>query len=656
MQFRHPEILYTLFFLIIPIIIHLFHLRRFKKVPFTNVNFLKTIELQTRKSSRLKKLLVLINRLLLFTSIILAFSQPFISSIVNNAPTDTYIYLDNSFSMQAKGEDGELLKRATQDIIKNISTSESINLFTNNEVYNNLSGKDIKNTLLSIHYYPVKVQLQTILLKIKNEIVANSKSNLTSDRINNIFLISDFQNINLENEINIDSLSNFYITKLQAANTNNISIDSVYITGQNNESIQIRTSIKNYGISVENLSISLFNEDLLAGKSAVSVAENSTADVDFIVPNTKSFNGKIQIDDGYLNFDNDLFFSIDKPNKINVTAIGENNNFLSKIYTDDDFKFISSSLSSIDYNTLNEQHLLILNELSNIPATLITVLKEFVNKGGSLVIIPPNQLVINNYLPIFKELKIGNLSNTDNMKLAITTINFSHPILKDVFENKVKNFQYPTVNTSYNGFFRNASAILKFENGKNFISQIPMNKGNIYWFSGSISSINSNFKNSPLIVPIFYNFGLYSLQPTQLYYIIGKTNLIEINAKLNKDDVLHLMSQEEDFIPQQHITENKVTITTLSNPKRSGFFNVQQNQNSIKKLAFNYDRAESNLASLDTKEYFKQASNIIYSNSIADAFTTASDKYKTTSLWQLFLILALTFLLTEIVLLKYLKS
>ncbi len=44
MQFKNPEILYFLFLLLIPILIHLFHLQKFKKVAFTNVKFLKEIE------------------------------------------------------------------------------------------------------------------------------------------------------------------------------------------------------------------------------------------------------------------------------------------------------------------------------------------------------------------------------------------------------------------------------------------------------------------------------------------------------------------------------------------------------------------------------------------------------------------------------------
>ena len=80
MQFKHPELLYALLLLLIPIIVHLFQLRRFQKELFTNVEFLKKVDLQTRKSQNLKKWLTLITRLLLLAAVILAFAQPYTST------------------------------------------------------------------------------------------------------------------------------------------------------------------------------------------------------------------------------------------------------------------------------------------------------------------------------------------------------------------------------------------------------------------------------------------------------------------------------------------------------------------------------------------------------------------------------------------------
>jgi hypothetical protein len=124
MQFKHPEILYALLLLIIPIIVHLFQLRRFQKEAFTNVAFLKSVVIQTRKSSKIKKWLTLLTRLFLLACVIFAFAQPYST---NNKDLNTKIehvfYLDNSFSMQAKGDKGELLKRAVQDLIRSIDNT-----------------------------------------------------------------------------------------------------------------------------------------------------------------------------------------------------------------------------------------------------------------------------------------------------------------------------------------------------------------------------------------------------------------------------------------------------------------------------------------------------------------------------------------------------
>ena len=136
MHFKHPEILYFLFLLIVPILVHLFQLRRFKISYFTNVRFLKELSIQTRKSSKIKKRLLLATRLLLLTCIILAFAQPFFEAKDSkNATNEMYIILDNSFSMQAKGKKGELLKRAVQELLENTPETTQFSLLTNTENY-----------------------------------------------------------------------------------------------------------------------------------------------------------------------------------------------------------------------------------------------------------------------------------------------------------------------------------------------------------------------------------------------------------------------------------------------------------------------------------------------------------------------------------------
>jgi len=153
MQFHHPELLYALFLLIIPLIVHLFRLRKFQKEDFTNVKFLKKVIKETRKSSRLKKFLILSTRLLLIASLVLAFAQPYFPAINNNLKeSKTLIYLDNSLSMQALREQSTLLQKSINGILKSMPDESEYGLITNNQDYYNRSSSELKKELQELQF------------------------------------------------------------------------------------------------------------------------------------------------------------------------------------------------------------------------------------------------------------------------------------------------------------------------------------------------------------------------------------------------------------------------------------------------------------------------------------------------------------------------
>ena len=150
MQFQHPEILYFLGLIIIPILVHLFQLQKFKKTPFTNVAFLQKLIQQSRKSSKLKKWLLLLLRIVLFTTLIIAFSQPYLSHKKAAKKQHIFIYLDNSLSLDSNGKKGNLLQNTIKEIIENSSKKETYSLLTNSNSYENLNN--IENQKLIYSY------------------------------------------------------------------------------------------------------------------------------------------------------------------------------------------------------------------------------------------------------------------------------------------------------------------------------------------------------------------------------------------------------------------------------------------------------------------------------------------------------------------------
>ncbi len=641
MQFKHPELLYALLLLIIPIIVHLFQLRKFQKVDFTNVKFLKEVTLQTRKSSQIKKWLTLLTRLLIIAFTVLAFAQPYFSNSDSfNTKSETVIYLDNSFSMQAKGNNGTLLNRAIQDIIEYLPENERISIFANNKGFNNTTIKAIKNDLIQLQYSPNQLSYDAAILKGKKAFSKDESS------LKNLILVSDFQQKEQAFKITKDSSTQINLVQLKPINLNNVTIDSTYISKTTAENIELTVLLKNEGNPIETLPVSLYNNEKLIAKSSVSI--DKEASTLFTIPTNQEFNGQITINDSNLNYDDSLFFNMDKNDKINVLSINEaNDSFLKKIYTKDEFLYTSFPFNAINYNSLANQNLIILNELKTIPNSLITALKAFTNDGGFILIIPSGESNITSYNQLFTNYSLSKFNSSNKSEKRITTIHFSHPLLANVFDKKVSNFQYPKVNSFYTLSSRLGSSILSYEDGSSFLST----SNNVYVFSASLQDDNSNFKHSPLIVPVLYNIGRQSLKIPQLYYTIGKENVIDINTKLLQDDILTLNASENSVIPLQRTFTNKVELITNEFPNTAGIVSVKNNDVTLKNLSFNFSRNESSLAYTD----LSMINNANISNSLASTINTIKSATNINELWKWFVIFALLFLVIEMLILKYFR-
>jgi hypothetical protein len=223
MLFKNPTVLYGLLFLLVPIIVHLFQLRRFKKVAFSNVAFLKPLLTQTRKSRTLKKWLTLLARLLAIACLVIAFAQPYFPSEDSaTKQEDLIIYLDNSYSLQAKGADGFLYQTAVNQLIDKLPTDLTFSLFTNDEVYKNVSRQQIANELPNAHYSPTALTPDQVQLKAKS-LLSNKKETAT------LVWISDFQRNGDQPFAVQESKLNRQLVQLAAMEDQNISIDSASI-------------------------------------------------------------------------------------------------------------------------------------------------------------------------------------------------------------------------------------------------------------------------------------------------------------------------------------------------------------------------------------------------------------------------------------------
>ena len=642
MQFKHPELLYFLFLLVIPILVHLFQLRKFKTEYFTNVKFLKELAIQTRKSSKLKKYLLLASRLLLLAFMIFAFAQPFFKAKDSkNASNELYIVLDNSFRMQAKGQKGELLKRAVQDLLEHTPENANFSLITCSDNYWNTDIKSIQKELQNLKYSASPFQLDNLLAKIKAH-----KSAFNKD----IVVITDAVGLKPNQVKETKDDENLYFIVPKAEKTDNISIDSVFVNQTLDKFYEIGVKLNAFGEGFKDIPIALYNKNKLIAKTVLNF-ETKTKTVNFTIPK-EDFHGYVTISDNSLEYDNRYYFSLSKPQKSNVISIGdpEKSVFLSKIYTETEFNYSNFSLQSLDYNILDKQDAIILNELKDIPQALQTTLKSFVEKGGNLIVIPNTESSltnINTFLSNFGGIQFKSLGASEKM---VTKINFSHPLFSSVFEKKIENFQYPNTKTSFE-ISNSAPMVLGYSDQTSFLSAIQNGVSSVYVFAAPINKSNSNFQNSPIIVPTFYNMGQNAQKAGINALIIDENKPFIVSTQLGKDEIVTVKNDKESFIPVQQILNSKVKLTFNSNPKEAGNFNVFNNNQSLENISFNYNRTESNLSNINTSTVsdYKEISNV---DSI---FDTLKANRADNQLWKWFVILALVFIMIEVLIQKFVK-
>ena len=642
MQFKHPEILYFLFLLVLPILVHLFQLRRFKKEYFTNVQFLKELSIQTRKSSTIKKWLLLFTRVLLLSFLVFAFAQPFFSAKESKKTSnEMYIILDNSFSMQAKGKKGELLKRAVQDLLEHTPEAQSFSLITISDNYWNTDIKTLQKDLQDLKYSATPFRLDNLIAKVNAR-----KSAFNKD----IVVITDAVGLKTNESKSFRKEDNVYFVIPKAEQKNNIAIDSVFIQQTLDSFYEIGVKISANGKDFKDIPIALYNNNKLTAKTLLSFDINSKT-VNFTIPK-ENFHGYVTVNDKGLAYDNMYFFTISKPNKTNIINIGstDKSNFLAKIYTSDEFAYNNFTITNLDYNLIEKQDAIVLNELADIPQALQTTLKSFVSKGGNMIIIPgqdTNVTKMNEFLANFGTIQLKAITTGDK---KVTKINFNHPLFNTVFEKKIDNFQYPSTKNSF-GINSSSPTILSYEDQSTFLTSIANPLSSVYLFAAPVNKTNSNFQNSPLIVPTFYKMAQNSQKTGVNAIVIGENQPFVVDALLSKDEILTVKNKTESFIPVQQLLNTKVKMTFNDNPTEAGNFGIFNGANLVHNISFNYSRTESNIG-LVNKEItanFKEIDNI------ETVFNTIQTDRTDTQIWKWFVMLTFLFILLELLILKFVK-
>ncbi len=686
MNFTYPAFLFALSAIAIPIIIHLFNFRKFKTVYFSNVRFLKEVKEETQAKSKLKNLLVLLARILAIICLVFAFAQPFIPSEnkkVSVGDKTISIFIDNSFSMDAVNKNGTLLgdaKKRALEIVAAYKPTDRIQLLTNDfegKHQRLVNREEFAELLDEVKISPATRSLSEIMSR-QMDVLQQS-----TNKIKSSYIISDFQKsiVNLDN-IKNDTSVNFNLVPLAAAEKNNVYVDTCWFetpVRQFNQVEKLHVRIKNVSDkAVENNSIKLFINNVQ--KTPASFTVDKDAETEVIISFASKESGiqqcRVEINDYPVTFDDKFYFSFEVAKNIPVLCINGSGTdtespYLNKLFGNDSLFILKNSAENkMDYSTLSQNKLIILNELKTIASGLSQELNRFMNAGGSVLVFPSKDIDLNSYKEFFAFAKANSYERLDTVNTKIDKINIDNPIYKDVFDKKTftaTNLDLPKVSAHYvisKTTQSNEEYLLKLQNGDNFLSKYDVGKGKLYTSAVSLSSDFSNFAKHAIFVPTLYKIGMYAQSTSPLFYTIGNDQTIETSNVLTGENVFHIKGTNNkfDIIPEHKVMDSKTEISTHNQITEAENYNLYADKDLISGLSFNFDRKESDLNCLTADDLKKQLEaknltniNLIETNaqSLTQSLTEAEQGKK---LWKLCIILALLFLAVEVILLRFMKG
>ncbi len=691
MIFLNPAILFGLLAASIPVIIHLFNLRKLKKIEFSTLTFLKELQKNKIRKIKLKQWILLALRVLIILFVVMAFARPALQSIqiggtTSAAKTTAVFILDDTFSMSVVDQKGSYFNQA-KEIIKQVllqlQEGDEVGLIlvsdkmNENKLTSNLS-EFIKNVdQLDLSFASGDLNSATTRA---SQLISESK-NFNKE----IYVLSDFQ----KNKITKENLNNdlsellnesirLYSFDLSDKDIFNLSVDELKINNQifeKDKPVSFSVTITNNSKQdVNSAVVSMFINDERASQKSFDVRAGQSTIVEIeAIPKTNGFIDVVaEIETDEIDQDNKRFASLFIPEKISVGLFTENQNDLTyvdlalQIAGEGKYQIERKSLNQLTAQQLNKYQTIIIS--ANTITSGIEQLKNFVQSGGGVILFPSSNQDAIKLNELYSQLGlrinstfVGNV-NTSDLKIKFDKTDFNHPVFQNIFQNDdKKKYESPELNAYYK-LTSSGNQLISLVDGSSFLSEINIGKGKVYVFNSAPVLSWSDFPIKSIFAPLMNKSVAYlaSKERDENVFLAGE----EVNINLKNTNVSQIKivkpNKSDEFI---NLKDNSGRdYLAYSNTNISGSYKFYSADKSIENISINTDPTESKMEYADEYEFENYLEQINFAGKYVsiDKDENISQKIMQarfgSELWRYFLLIAIFLALVEMTIARNAKK
>lgn len=567
MAFVYPGFLWALAALAVPLLIHLFHFRRYRTVYFTNVRFLKEVVEETRTRQNLRHWLVMLLRMLAIAGIVMAFAQPVLPGAAESqsARRSVSVFVDNSPSMDALGEDRSLFEQA-RDRARRIAEAhgpdDRFQLITSDLEGRQQRLLDRDQFLDAVDGLELSPEAPPLERVYKRQLDALQQGPGDAQ----VYLISDFQRS--AGLLEADTQVAHFLLPMESQTPRNLSVDSVWLSDPlplPGQRATLHFRVRNHGRQdAEAVSIKLFMDPVGPSGNALSdaaVPANTAStqqgpgrqiralterDVPgggsvedtlvFTVPEAGWQLGEVHLTDYPVSFDDRWFFSLLVPEQFSVLALGDGevNPFLQVALGENPrFDLQQADLGNVDYAALGTFGLIVLEGLGNVPPGLAEELLAYLRGGGQLLCFPGSNATPATWQALLDPLQIR-LAGRSVQPRTVAELRAEHPLFDGVFSKVPENLSLPEARV----YFRiQASAasredpLMLFSDGTPFLARYPVGSGQMLLCASPLQRSASDLPaQGGLLVPILVKLAAAASLDRPMGHVLGTAGWIAVDA------------------------------------------------------------------------------------------------------------------------------
>lgn len=616
MSFLYPYFLGAFAFLVIPVVIHLFRFRRFRKLIFSDITFLKAALTESNRRRRLRHFLLLALRLMALALLVMAFAFPVtLNTMTPGGTVYVSVFIDNSLSMDQPANGGTLLDEArklAEAWMKAYGENARFQVLGASPLpgggrYTTL--QDALNQVAALRPEPAVRSISSVMRRTAADLQAAGGD----EQRHSVIVISDFQKnfCDFENiRENIPLPAHWFWIPVTPNHTQNVAVDSAWVSGgypAPGQSETLAFRLRNLGSGeARDIPVEFFLNGQKKSGKVVSLPAGAAQEVSFPVSVTEgTLAAQLKVEDGGASFDNVFYVVLSASLKRRVVVWWESRStpLLKALATEPQFDVASSPIGQAVFKDLEGADALFLVGIKSWTSGLVSVLKDFVQRGGTLVLFPPVEGATESARIFSQEFQLSWPGSIQKSVQQVMPYFKDQPFFSGVVKTEALRVKMPEARHWYVAEWPGAEKILAFPDGSAFWQRIRRGQGWVVACAVPLEDACSDLPEHGLFVPLVLRTVIESRSTPPLYYEVShpsSTRLIEIalpsSQSVTTEAPFRWKSEQDErveFIPEQILLNNKVAFRFAQLQPFPGIYSVIHGDSVYSRVALNAIGSES---------------------------------------------------------------